>query len=242
MIQIEGRNPVWEAVKGKRHIQKIFLKNNASGEVINNIQKEAGKKNIIIKRVSKHRIKNMAQTGNPQGVIAQAEPENLYSPDEIIEYAQKRDETPLILLLDHLKDPHNFGAILRTAYAAGAHGVIYPKDRAADITPVVRKTSAGAIEHIMLAKVANINYTIKKLKNNKIWIAGTALEGNIYYEQNLKLPLGIVIGSEGAGLKRLVRENCDFLLKIPMKDNIDSLNASVASGIILYEVFRQRQG
>jgi len=161
--------------------------------------------------------------------------------EEIINHSKNGETPPLIVLLDHLKDPHNFGAILRTAYASGVDGVVFPSDRAAGITPVVRKTAAGAIEYIKLARVANINYTIKKLKDNNFWIAGLELEGaDNYYDRNLSLPLGVVIGSEGTGLKRLVKENCDFLLKIPMQENIDSLNASVATGIVLYEVYRQR--
>jgi len=240
MIQLEGRNPVLEALKSDREIEKIILKKNISGKVVDEIINMANNQEIAVKRVHKNKIKNRSKTNNSQGVIALAEPEKIYSVKEIIDYSKKGQTPPKIILLDHLKDPHNFGAILRTAYASGVDGVIFPSDRAAGITPVVRKTAAGAIEYIKLARVANINYTIKKLKDNNIWIAGLELEAeDNYYDRNLSLPLGIVIGSEGTGLKKLVKENCDFLLKIPMKENINSLNVSVATGIVLYEIYRQ---
>ena len=241
MPQIEGRNPVIEALKGRRKIDKIFLKNDIKGENISQIISQANQQDIPVQRVKKRELKDRAKSHSHQGVIALAQPIELFSVEDILDVAQKKEEPPFIVILDHIQDPHNFGAIIRTAYAAGAHGVIFPKDRAADISPVVVKASAGAIEHMMMVKVANINYTIEKLKQKRVWIAGAEIkEADVYYQRNLQGPIGIVIGNEGTGLKRLVKENCDFLIKIPMKGKLGSLNASVASGILFYEIFRQR--
>lgn len=242
MAHIEGKNPVLEAFRGNRKINKVYLKKGSQGEKINSILKKAENNGIPIEYLSKNKLEKLALSSVPQGVIAEGEALDLYEPEDILNKAEALNEIPFIILLDHIKDPHNFGAIIRTAYAAGAHGVIYPKDRAARITPVVVKASAGAVEHIMLSKVSNINYTIEKLKQNKVWVAGAGVEADrLYYDMNFNKPLAVVIGSEGEGLKRLVRENCDFLVKIPMIGELGSLNASVAAGIMLFEVTRQRQ-
>ena len=242
MANIEGRNPVIEVLKGDRKVNKIYLRNGVSGDKIETIKSKADKMGIPVKYIGKNEFNNMASSQVPQGVIALAEKIKLYQPEDILDKAEKLNESPFIVILDHIKDPYNFGAIIRTAYAAGAHGIIFPKDRAAGITSTVIKASSGAIEHIMMSKVANINYTIEKLKKRRLWIAGAGVEGaSQYYEMNFDQPIAIVIGSEGEGLKRLVKENCDFLIKIPMKGDLDSLNASVAAGIMLFEVTRQRR-
>ncbi|MFW6268994.1 MAG: 23S rRNA (guanosine(2251)-2'-O)-methyltransferase RlmB [Bacillota bacterium] len=242
MAQIEGKNPVIEGLKGNRKINKIYLRKDIKGKKITHIKKEAEKQGIPLEEVSKKEMKNLASSQVPQGVVALAEEIDLKEPEDILKNARIKEETPFIVILDHLKDPYNFGAIIRTAYAAGAHGIIFPKDRAASITPVVVKASAGAIEHIMMSKVTNINYTIDKLKNERVWIAGADLaeDARPFYNMDFERSTAVVIGSEGDGLKRLVKENCDFLIKIPMQGAVSSLNASVAAGIVLFEVRRQR--
>ncbi|MDI3548762.1 MAG: rRNA (guanosine2251-2-O)-methyltransferase [Halanaerobiales bacterium] len=241
MAKIEGRNPVIEALKGKRRLERILIQQGIGGNKIDWIIDQARKKGIKVERLAKKKLDQMALSHAHQGVIALGEPVKIASPQEMIELAAERDEAPFIIILDQIQDPHNFGSIIRTAYAAGAHGIIFQKRRAAGITPVVVKSSAGAIEHLMLAEVTNINYTIDELKEAGLWIAGADMEGEeLYFQADLKGPIGIVIGSEGAGLRHLVKEKCDFLLKIPMKGILGSLNASVAAAIIIYEVVRQR--
>ncbi len=242
MVKVEGRNPVIELMKGQRKVSKLFLQQGIKGDKIELIQKKAREKNIRIDWVDKSSLNNLSKTDSHQGVVALTEKIELYTPQDILEEAKKKNELPFVIILDQIQDPHNFGAIIRTAYAAGAHGLIFPKDRSAGVTPVVEKTSAGAVEHLMLAEVSNINYTIRDLKEAGLWIAGTDINGkSLYFNQDLKGPIGIVIGNEGQGLRRLVTENCDFLIKIPMKGKLASLNASVASGIVIYEVLRQRR-
>ncbi len=242
MAKIEGRNPVIEALKGKREIHEIFVQEGISGDKIDWIINEAEKRGINIKRVNKNRLNRLAESHAHQGIIAMADSIKLVSPQEILEFARSRGEKPFVVILDQIQDPHNFGSIIRTAYAAGAHGIIYQKVRAASITPVVIKSSAGAVEHIKLAQVSNINYAIDSLKDMGLWIAGADMEGEqLHFEADLKGSLGIVIGSEGKGLRRLVREKCDFLIKIPMKGKLGSLNASVAAAVVIYEVLRQKE-
>ncbi len=241
MAKIEGRNPIIEAIRGNRRIDKILIQRGISGDKIDLITKEAQNRNILIERVSKNQLDNIASSHSHQGIIAFAEPVQLVLPREIIEYARGKDEDPLVIILDQIQDPHNFGSIIRTAYTAGAHGVIFQKKRAVGITPVVVKSSAGAIEHILISEVTNINNTIEELKGLGLWIAGADIKGEQFlFETDLGGPIGIVIGSEGEGLRRLVREKCDFLIKIPMKGRLGSLNASVAGAIIIYDVLRQR--
>lgn len=241
-MQIEGRNPVVELLRGQRQVKNIFLQQGSRGENINWIIEKAGDRGIPLQRVTKSELDRMASSHSHQGVIAISEQIKLYNPEDILNLARTRNEPPFIVILDQVQDPHNFGAIIRTASAAGVHGIIFPKNRAAGITPVVTKASAGAVEHLMLAKVTNINYTIKDLKEAGLWIAGTDIkEAKLCYDSDLKGPLAIVIGNEGTGLRRLVRENCDFLVKIPMQGKLGSLNASVAAGIIIFEAVRQRR-
>ncbi|RCW41260.1 MULTISPECIES: 23S rRNA (guanosine(2251)-2'-O)-methyltransferase RlmB [unclassified Halanaerobium] len=241
MARIEGRNSVYEALKGKRKIHRIFIQNNISGDNIEKIKKLAEAKNISINRISKYKLDETALSHSHQGVIAEADPLPEYTLGDLSAEIKEKDSDPLVVILDEIKDPHNFGAIIRTAYAAGADAVIYQERRAAGITPVVLKSSAGSAEHIPLIQVTNINYTIKDLKEEGFWIAGADVGADqLHYDADLKGSLGIVIGSEGSGLRRLVKENCDFLIKIPMFSQLGSLNASVAAGIILYEAVRQR--
>lgn len=241
-MQIEGRNPVVELLRGQRRVKKIYLQQGVKGNNIDWIIKKAEDNSISFQRVTKTRLNKMASSHSHQGVIAIAEQVRLYEPEAILNLAREKDEPPFVVVLDQIQDPHNFGAIMRTAYAAGVHGIIYPKNRAVDITPVVVKSSAGAVEHLMLAKVTNINYTIKDLKEAGLWIAGTDIEeAQLCYDTDLKGPLAIVIGNEGTGLRRLVKENCDFLVKIPMQGKLGSLNASVAAGIVIFEAVRQRR-
>jgi 23S rRNA (guanosine2251-2'-O)-methyltransferase len=201
----------------------------------------AAEKNIPISRISSQKLAENAKSHAHQGVMAEADPLKEYGLADVIEIKEKKEEDSLVIILDEIKDPHNFGAIIRTAYAAGADAVVYQDRRAVGITPVVLKAAAGAAEHIPLVKVSNINYAIKDLKKAHFWIAGAdAAAEKTHFEADLSGSLGLVIGSEGSGLRRLVRENCDFLVKIPMNGELGSLNASVAAAVIIYEIFRQR--
>lgn len=242
MANVEGRNPVNELLNGNRKVEEILLQKDIHGEIIDKIKEKANKNNISIREVSKKHLDNIADSYAHQGVIAKAEEINLVSPEDIVEYAQNQDEPPFIIILDQVQDPHNFGSIIRSAHSAGAHGLIFQKRRAASITPAVLKASAGASEHLLLSQVTNINYTIEKLKELGVWITGTDLDTEKYYDDiDYKGSTAVVIGNEGSGLRRLVKDNCDFLVKIPIKGRVDSLNASVAAGVIFYEVVRQRK-
>lgn len=200
----------------------------------------AKEKNIIIQYVDKNKLDEISQSHSHQGVIAKVSEYKYFEIDEVIENIKSKSEEAFIIILDEITDPHNFGSIIRTADAVGAHAIIVPKRRSVHITPIVAKSSAGAVEYVPICKVTNIVNTIKKLKQEGLWIAAADMDGQVFYEQNLKGPLGVVIGSEGFGISRLVKENCDFTVKMPMIGNVTSLNASVAGGILLYEVFRQR--
>lgn len=242
MANVEGRNPVNELLNGNRKVEEILLQKDIHGEIIDKIKEKAKKNNISIREVSKKHLDNIADSYAHQGIIAKAEEINLVSPEDIVEYAQSQDEPPFIIILDQVQDPHNFGSIIRSAHSAGAHGLIFQKRRAASITPAVLKASAGASEHLLLSQVTNINYTIEKLKELGVWITGTDLDTEKYYDDiDYKGSTAVVIGNEGSGLRRLVKDNCDFLVKIPIKGRVDSLNASVAAGVIFYEVVRQRK-
>ena len=239
-MQIEGRKPVEELFASDLEIDKIYIEKGIKG--IKSIFSNSQKEKIDLKKVSSKKINKLAKTDNCQGIIAVAEKTKNYSPEDILKYAEKQNEPPFIVILDQIQDPHNLGAVIRTAYAAGVHGVIFPRRRACDITPAVIKASSGAALHLPLAKVSNINYTIQALKKEKLWFAAADVKGSQnHYECDLTGPIGIVIGNEGRGLRRLVRENCDFLLKIPMNGEFNSLNASVAAGIIIFEAVRQRK-
>ncbi|SFM02490.1 23S rRNA (guanosine(2251)-2'-O)-methyltransferase RlmB [Halanaerobium salsuginis] len=241
MPRIEGRNPVYEALRGPRKIHRIFLQSGASGDSIAQILKLAEEKNVPITRMEADKLTASAKSHAHQGVIAEADSLREYDLSDIIAIKEQKESDSLIIILDEIKDPHNFGAIIRTAYAAGADAVIYQDRRAVDVTPVVLKSAAGAAEHIPLVKVTNLNYAIKDLKAANYWIAGADIAAEqTHFQADLTGSLGLVIGSEGSGLRRLVRENCDFLVKIPMRGQLGSLNASVAAAIIIYEIFRQQ--
>ncbi|EGT2202468.1 23S rRNA (guanosine(2251)-2'-O)-methyltransferase RlmB [Clostridioides difficile] len=242
LANIEGRNPVIEAIKSDREIDKILIANSAKEGSIKKIIGMAKDKNIIIQYVDKHKLDEVSTSHSHQGVIAYASEHKYYELDELIDLAKNKDEAPFFIILDEITDPHNLGSIIRTADAVGAHGVIIPKRRSVHITPVVAKASAGAVEYMPVCKVTNIVNTIKRLKEEGLWIAAADMDGETFYKQNLTGPLGVVIGSEGFGISRLVKQNCDFIVKMPMIGNVTSLNASVAGGILLYEIFRQRLG
>ena len=239
--QVEGRNAVLELLESDRDINKIYISDGEKHGSINKIIALAKEKKIIINEVSKAKINQMAQTENNQGVIAIVPPFNYCEIEDILEVAKNKKEKPFIIILDGIEDPHNLGSIIRTAETAGVHGIIIPKRRAVAVNSTVSKVSAGAVEHIKIARVNNINETINYLKENDIWIYGTDMNTDkYYYDEDFTGNIAIVIGSEGFGMSRLVKENCDFLVKIPMKGKITSLNASVSAGIVIYEAVKQR--
>ena len=240
--QIEGRNSVIELLESGRDINKILIAKGEKHGSIHKIIAMAKERKILINEIDRNKLNQMAQTQNHQGVIAIVPPYNYCEVDDILEVAKQRNENPFILILDGIEDPHNLGAIIRTAETAGVHGIIIPKRRAASVNSTVNKVSAGAVSYMKIARVNNLNETIRYLKEQDIWICGTDADTKIEYtKQDYKMPIAIVIGSEGFGMSRLVKENCDFLVKIPMKGKITSLNASVSAGIIMYEVVKQRQ-
>lgn len=239
--QIEGRNSILELLESGKDINKIYIAKGEQHGSILNIKTLAKKRKIVMVEIDKQKMNKMSQTGKHQGVIAIVPPYEYCDVDEILEYAKEREEKPFILILDGIEDPHNLGSIIRTAETAGVHGIIIPKRRAVGVNSTVSKVSAGAVEHVKIARVTNIRDTIEELKNQGVWIYGTDMDAETtYYNQDYDDSIAIVIGSEGFGMSRLVKENCDFLIKIPMKGKITSLNASVSAGIIMYEVVKQR--
>ena len=239
--QIEGRNSVLELLESERDINKILIAKGERHGSINKIITIAKQRKIVIAEVERQKLNAISETNNHQGVIAIVPPFNYVEVEDILNEAKSKNEDPFVLILDGIEDPHNLGSIIRTAETAGVHGVIIPKRRAASVNATVSKSSAGAVEHVRIARVNNINETIKHLKEEGLWICGTDGDAKAYYyNQNLKGPMAIVIGSEGFGMSRLVKENCDFLVKIPMKGKITSLNASVSAGIVIYEAVKQR--
>lgn len=239
--QIEGRNSVLELLESGKDINKIFIEKGEKQGSIHKIIALAKEKKVVIIEMDKSKFSQMAKTTNPQGVIAIVPPFDYCEVYDIMQEAKQKGEDPFILILDGIEDPHNLGSIIRTAETAGVHGIIIPKRRAASVTGTVNKVSAGAAQYMKIARVSNINETITKLKTQGVWICGTDMDTNqFYYEQDLTGPLAIIIGSEGNGMSRLVKENCDFLVKIPMKGNITSLNASVSAGIVIYEAVKQK--
>ena len=239
--QIEGRNAVIEALEAGRDINRIFVSNGEKNGSINKILAMAKEKKVIVVEVNKKKLEEMATSDNHQGVIAIVPPYEYCDVDDILEEAKKKNEPPFILILDGIEDPHNLGSIIRTAETAGVHGIIIPKRRAASVNSTVAKVSAGAVEYVKIARVNNLTETIKYLKDQGVWICGTDMETSTYYDkQDLTGSIAIVIGSEGFGMSRLVKENCDFLVKIPMKGHITSLNASVSAGIVIYEAVKQK--
>lgn len=238
---IEGRNAVIEAIKNEKTIERLFVANGQKEGSINVILAMAKEKKITVKYVDRKKLDQMSQTKSHQGVIAETTPYKYYEVEDILEYAKSKNEDPFIIVLDEIEDPHNFGSIIRTAEVCGVHGVIIPKRRNVGVTAVVYKSSAGAAEHMRIAKVNNINAAIDKLKENNIWIYGAEMEGKDYcFDANLTGAAALVIGSEGHGMGKLTKEKCDVLVKIPMVGKITSLNASVAGGIIMYEILKQR--
>lgn len=240
LANIEGRNPIIEALRSDRPIDKLMISNTSKEGSIKKIIGMAKEKNIVIQYVDKHKLDEISTSHSHQGVIAIVSDYKYYELDDLLEIARKKGEDPFFIILDEITDPHNLGTIIRTADAVGAHGVIIPKRRSVHITSVVAKASAGAVEYVPVCKVTNIVNTIKQLKKEGLWIAAADMDGEVFYEQNLTGPLALVIGSEGFGVSRLVKQNCDFVVKMPMIGNVSSLNASVAGGILLYEIFRQR--
>ncbi len=240
MADIYGRNPVLEALRGERSIHKIWLAKGGQKGSAEEILVLARQKHIPVQMVERSRLDAMFPRQNHQGVAADVAAAEYADWREMLETARRRGEDPLLILLDELEDPHNLGAILRSADAAGAHGVIIPKRRAVPLTEGVAKASAGAVEYVPVARVSNMVQTMEALKREGLWIAGASMDGGEMYRQDLTGPLAIVIGGEGHGLGRLVREHCDRLVSIPMRGKINSLNAAVAAGVLLYEVLRQR--
>ena len=237
---IEGRNAVIEAYRAGRPIDKLFILDGCQDGPILTIKREAKAKQTPVKFVTKERLDQLSETGKHQGVIAYAAAYEYATVEEILDNARQKGEAPFLFLLDNIEDPHNLGAIIRTANLAGAHGVIVPKNRAAGLTAVVAKTSAGALNFTPVARVTNLAKTIEELKKEGIWFVCADMGGTTMYDLNLKGPIGLVIGNEGEGVGRLVKKKCDMVASIPMKGNIDSLNASVAAGVLAYEIVRQR--
>lgn len=238
---IEGRNVVLEALKSGRPVDKIFVEDGCQDGPILTIKREAKKRDAIIKYVSKERLDQLSESKKHQGVIAYIAAYEYSEVEDIMALAKEKGEDPFIILLDNIEDPHNLGAIIRTAHQAGAHGVIIPKNRAVGLTSTVARTSAGALNYIPVARVTNLSQTIDKLKKEGLWFVSADMDGDVMYKANLTGPIGLVIGSEGEGVSRLVKEHCDINARIPMKGQIDSLNASVAAGVLMYEIVRQRE-
>ena len=237
---IEGRNAVIEAFRSGKPIDKVFILDGCQDGPMVTIRREAKKKDVMIKYVTKERLDQMSETGKHQGVIAYAAAYEYEEVSDILEKAKEKGEDPFIFILDNIEDPHNLGAIIRTANLAGAHGVIIPKNRAVGLTATVAKASAGALNYTPVAKVTNLSQTIEELKKEGLWFVCADMDGEIMYRQNLTGPIGLVIGNEGEGVGRLVKSKCDLVARIPMQGDIDSLNASVAAGVLAYEVVRQR--
>lgn len=237
---IEGRNAVIEAFRSGKPIDKLFVLDGCQDGPIRTIVREARKHDTILKFVTKDRLDQLSETKKHQGVIAYAAAYEYSELEDIFTLAEQKGEDPFVILLDNIEDPHNLGAIIRTANLAGAHGVIIPKHRAVGLTATVAKTSAGALNYTPVVKVTNLAKTMEELQEKGLWFVCADMGGETMYRLNLKGPIGLVIGNEGEGVSRLVKEKCDFIASIPMKGDIDSLNASVAAGVLAYEIVRQR--
>ena len=238
--KIEGRNAVLEALRAGKPIDKLYVLDGCPDGPVRTIIREAKKGDTIINYVKKERLDQLSETGHHQGVIAMAASYEYATVEDILEKAREKREAPFIFVLDNIEDPHNLGAMIRTANLAGAHGVIIPKRRAVGLTPTVARTSAGAINYTPVAKVTNLKQTMEQLKKEGMWFVCADMDGTPYYQMDLKGPMGLVIGNEGEGVSRLIKETCDFVASIPMKGDIDSLNASVAAGVLAFEIARQR--
>lgn len=237
---IEGRNAVMEALRSGRPIDKLYILDGCHDGPVSSIRREAKKRDAIIKFVEKEFLDRMSSTGRHQGVIAVAAAYEYAEVEDILKKAEDKGEEPFIFLLDNIEDPHNLGAIIRTANLCGAHGVIIPKNRAVGLTATVARTSAGALNYTPVARVTNLARTIEELKDKGLWFVCADMGGEVMYDQNLTGPIGLIIGAEGEGVSRLVKEKCDLIASIPMRGDIDSLNASVAAGVLAYEIVRQR--
>ena len=240
--KVEGRNAVLEAFRSGKAVDKLFVLERCEDGPVRTILREAKKHDTMVKFVKKERLDQMSETGKHQGVIAMTAAYTYAEVEDILEAAREKGEPPFILLLDNIEDPHNLGAIIRTANLAGAHGVIIPKNRAVGLTATVARTSAGALHYTPVAKVTNLARTIDDLKKQGMWFVCADMGGTQMYDLDLKGSIGLVIGNEGEGVSKLVREKCDFIASIPMQGDIDSLNASVAAGVLAYEIVRQRMG
>lgn len=238
---VAGRNAVMEALKGSRSVNKLMIANGSTEGSIKEIIAVAKEKGVNIQYWDRSKLDSIARGIRHQGVLAQVAPVQYAELEDILQVAKDRNEPPFIVLLDELEDPHNLGAILRTADAAGVHGVLIPKHRSCPLSATVAKTSAGAVEHVPVARVGNLVQTIKKLKHEGLWVAAADMDGKDYYDTDLTGPLLLIIGSEGQGVGRLVKEQCDFVVRIPMVGKINSLNASVAGSILMYEAMKQRR-
>lgn len=239
-MTIEGRNAVMEAFRSGKTIDRVYVLKGCQDGPINSILREARKHDTLVNFVAKERLDQMSETGKHQGVIASAAAYAYAEVEDMLKLAEEKGEPPFLFLLDDIEDPHNLGAIIRTANLAGAHGVIIPKRRAVGLTATVARTSAGALNYTPVAKVTNLSTTIEELKEKGMWFVCADMGGTTMYDLNLTGPIGLVIGNEGDGVSRLVKEKCDFVASIPMKGEIDSLNASVAAGVLAYEIVRQR--
>ena len=237
---IEGRNAVIEAFRSGKTVDKLFVLDGCQDGPVLTIKREAKKQNSLIKYVTKERLDQLSETGKHQGVIAYTSAYQYAEVEDMLKKAREKGEPPFLFLLDNIEDPHNLGAIIRTANLAGAHGVIIPKNREVGLTAAVARASAGALNYTPVAKVTNLGQTIEELKKEGLWFVCADMDGTTMYQLDLKGPIGLVIGSEGDGVGRLVKEKCDFVASIPMKGDIDSLNASVAAGVLAYEIVRQR--
>lgn len=240
-LMAEGRNPVLEALRKNENIDKLYVQEGVKNGPLVTIAAEAKKRGIMVVAVPKEKLDQMSETGHHQGVILNLSAVVYSTVDEILAYAQEKGEPPFLILLDGIEDPHNLGAIIRTANLAGAHGVIIPKHRNASVNATVAKASAGAVYHTRIAKVTNIAKTIDSLKEKGIWFVCADMDGEVMYRVNMKGAIGLVIGNEGNGVSRLVKETCDLVASIPMNGDIDSLNASVAAGVLAFEVVRQNR-
>lgn len=241
-LTIEGRNAVLEAFRSGKTIDKLYVLDGCQDGIVNTIKREAHKQDTLIQYVKKERLDQMSETGHHQGVIASAAAYTYAEVEDMLSVAREKGEAPFLFLLDNIEDPHNLGAIIRTANLVGAHGVIIPKRRACGLTATVAKASAGALNYTPVAKVTNLGATIEELKKEGLWFVCAQMDGQSMYHLKLTGPIGLVIGNEGEGVGRLIQEKCDFKASIPMYGNIDSLNASVAAGVLAYEIVRQRIG
>ena len=238
--KVEGRNAVLEAFRSGRVVDKLFVLERCEDGPVRTILREAKKHDTMVRFVKKERLDQMSETGKHQGVIAMTAAYDYAEVEDILNKAREKGEPPFVVVLDNIEDPHNLGAIIRTANLAGAHGVVIPKNRAVGLTATVARTSAGALNYTPVARVTNIARTIEELKKEGLWFVCADMNGELMYRLNLKGPIGLVIGNEGEGVSRMVKEKCDFVASIPMKGDIDSLNASVAAGVLAYEIVRQR--